>query len=173
MINVSLKILYKWNLMNKKIKKIMNKIECCTPGVVTFLALKQKNTCERKQNKREAGWVELPELISTRALKSAICCSVSFSAHIPWANSNTAVIKSPHAVTGHTTMNRQVIINIYPGDFTNGWRPLAKFSPKDLKTSDPANLPSKNTVLFCVLKKRLILTRTTSIEPKGKQCKKG
>lgn len=40
-----------------------------------------------------------------------------------------------------------------------------KNSPKDLKTSAAANFPSKKTVLLSVLKKRLILTRTTSIEP--------
>lgn len=46
-----------------------------------------------------------------------------------------------------------------------------KKSPKDLKTSAAANFPSKKTVLLSVLKKRLIRTRTTSMEPevRGRQ----
>lgn len=37
--------------------------------------------------------------------------------------------------------------------------------PRDLKSSVPANLPSKKTVLFSVLNIRLMRTKTTSIEP--------
>lgn len=45
----------------------------------------------------------LPALMSTRALKRAICCSVSFRAHMPCAKSNTAAIKSPQAARQETT----------------------------------------------------------------------
>lgn len=105
----------------------------------------------------------LPALINTRALKRAICCSVSFRAHIPWAKSNTAVIKSLHAARKDSTDYWQVTM-IMLLELSE-----IKSSPKDLKTSVPANFPSKNTVQFSVLKKRLILTRTTSIEPEGKK----
>lgn len=44
--------------------------------------------------------------------------------------------------------------------------------PSDLKTSIPANFPSKYTVQLSVLNSLLILTRTTSIEP-GKKRRKG
>lgn len=44
-------------------------------------------------------------------------------------------------------------------------------SPRDLKSSVPANLPSKNTVLFSVLNIRLIRTRTTSMDPNKKERK--
>lgn len=51
-------------------------------------------------------------------------------------------------------------------------RPKYSFnSPRDLKSSVPANLPSKNTVLFSVLNIRLIRTRTTSIDPNKKERK--
>ncbi len=46
-------------------------------------------------------------------------------------------------------------------------------SPRDLKSSVPANLPSKNTVLFSVLNIRLIRTRTTSMDPNKKERKAG
>lgn len=50
----------------------------------------------------EAGELILPALISTRALKRAICCSLSLRPHMSWAKSNTAAIKSPQAARKDT-----------------------------------------------------------------------
>lgn len=41
----------------------------------------------------------IPAFMSTRALNSATCCSVSLRAQRLWAKSNTDAIKSPHAAT--------------------------------------------------------------------------
>lgn len=119
----------------------------------------------------EAGELILPALINTRALKRAICCSLSLRPHMSWAKSNTAEIKSPHAARKDTTEFWKTTTFIPSTHCINNFicicddQHVERSSPKDLKISTPANFPSKKTVLFSVLKNRLILTRTTSMEP--------
>jgi len=118
-------------------------------------------------------WTSLLVLINTSAENRASWCSVRPRAHMPRAKSNTAEMKSPQAAriggdssvsVCHTAQYAAHILDVIQCWSTN----MATWHlPRDLKTWGPANFPSKNTVLFSVLKYRLILTSSTSMEPAG------
>ena len=86
---------------------------------------------------------------------------------MPRAKLNTSKMRSQHAasrredhlvstcdIAQHTLMSAYVNITA-----------VSETLPRDWKTLGSANFPSKNSVLFSVLKKRLILTNSTSIDP--------